>query len=82
VSHGAVKELFEIFYVEQGVRWQVLRKLRAIRKSDIETFVQMSYAIVFQKRAIYRVVENFRKTVSVLELKEVQKGHIVTEVLC
>ena len=47
VSHRAVQDLFEVCYVEQDVRWQILRKLCVIRKSDIESFVQMPYVIVF-----------------------------------
>jgi hypothetical protein len=46
-SHGAVQDLFEIFFVEQGTRWQILRKLCVVRKSYIESFVQMPYVIVF-----------------------------------
>ena len=47
VSHRAVQDLFEVFYVEQGVRWQILRKLCIMRKSDIERYVQTPYVIVF-----------------------------------
>jgi len=47
VSRRAVQDLFEIYYVEQGVRWQILRKLCVIRKIDIEKYLQMPYLIVF-----------------------------------
>jgi hypothetical protein len=47
VSHRAVQDLFEVFYVEQAVGWQILRKLCVIGKSHTESFVQMPGIIVF-----------------------------------